>query len=150
MKKSIGILGGTFDPIHHGHLRLSIGAKEILKFDEVRLVPARQSPHRQPSHASPQQRLKMIELAIAESKGVIVDDRELHRDGKSYTIDTVKSLRNEFIQSTIALIIGMDAFKTLKRWRDWLYILDYVHIILADRPESTPDLSDPRSIARDP
>jgi nicotinate-nucleotide adenylyltransferase len=143
MKKSIGILGGTFDPIHHGHLRLAIEAQEALEIEEVRLIPARQSPHRQPPQASPEQRLKMIELATANIEGVIVDDRELHREGKSYTIDTVKSLRDEYSQSTIALIVGMDAFKTLNTWRDWMSILDYVHIILADRSESTADFSEP-------
>jgi nicotinate-nucleotide adenylyltransferase len=142
MKKSIGILGGTFDPIHHGHLRLAIEAQETLNIDEVRLIPARQSPHRQPPYASEEQRLKMIELATAEINGVIVDDRELQREGRSYTIDTVKSLRNEFSQSTIALIIGMDAFKTFNSWRDWMSILDYVHIILVDRPESDENFSD--------
>lgn len=141
MKNAMGILGGTFDPIHNGHLHLAIETQKALDIEEIRLIPVQQPPHRQTPHASPKQRLNMIELAIADLKGIVADDRELQREGISYTIDTVKSLRNEFEQIPIALIIGMDAFQTLNSWRDWSSILDYVHIIIADRPGNPAHLS---------
>lgn len=142
MNKTIGILGGTFDPIHNGHLRLAIETREALNINEVRLIPVKTPAHRQLPEASPAQRLKMIELAIADIHGMVADDRELRREGISYMIDTVKSLRSEFEQTPVGLIIGMDAFKTFNRWQDWGSILDYVHIILVDRPGEPAVFSD--------
>ena len=134
MNKPIGILGGTFDPIHHGHLRLALECLELADLAEVRLIPLHTPPHRQGVNAKAEQRLEMLRLATRDISKLIVDDCELKRGGTSYTVDTLKLLREQFGTTPICLIMGMDAFQTLNTWHEWKKILDYAHILVADRP----------------
>jgi len=142
MAKPIGILGGTFDPVHHGHLRLAIECLERLGLLEVRLVPLHTPPHRQSPHATPEQRLSMLRLAIEGIDGINIDESELHREDVSYTVETVSSLRQKLDDTSICLVMGADAFGSLNTWRDWKSLLDYVHIVIAARSFGPADLDD--------
>lgn len=130
----IGILGGTFDPIHNGHIRLALEAKEQLSLDQVRLIPLNFPPHRSTPVASAIHRRTMIELAISDEENLCVDIRELDSDEISYSINTLKSLRQEFADDALCLILGRDAFNKIDSWKDWEELLDYAHIIVANRP----------------
>ena len=138
-KIPIGILGGTFDPVHFGHLRLALEVRQQLQLEAamlveaVRLVPLYLPPHREAPVAAAAQRLRMLQLAVANTGELIVDDCELARQGTSYTIDTVRSLRERLPSRSLCLIIGADAFRKLDTWRDWSALLDYVHLIVVDR-----------------
>ena len=137
----IGIFGGTFDPIHYGHLRSAFEMLQALEFAEVRFIPCSDPPHRGVTYASARQRYELVEIAIAGQDGFVADDRELRRGGPSYTIDTVCALRQEFPDHPLGLIIGMDAFLGLATWHRWDEILDYAHIIVAHRPGwKAPDI----------
>lgn len=131
---SMAVFGGTFDPIHYGHLRTAYEVLQALGFDELRLVPCGNPPHREPTVASDRQRLDMVRAAAADQPGFIVDDRELSRNGPSYTVDTLTALRSEYPAMSIALIIGMDAFLHLPKWRHWKEIMRLAHIVVAHRP----------------
>lgn len=130
----LGIFGGTFDPIHYGHLRTAFEMLQALRFNEVRIVPCSDPPHRGKTYAPAAERFRMVQLAIAGQAGLVADDRELQRSGPSYTIDTLLSLRKEFPQRPLGLIIGMDAFLGLADWYRWQDILDVAHIVVAHRP----------------
>ena len=137
----IGIFGGTFDPIHYGHLRSAFEMLQALEFAEVRFIPCSDPPHRGVTYASAEQRYELVEIAIAGQDGFVADDRELRRGGTSYTIDTVCALREEFPDHPLGLIIGMDAFLGLATWHRWDEILDHAHIIVAHRPGwKAPDI----------
>jgi nicotinate-nucleotide adenylyltransferase len=130
----VGILGGTFDPIHFGHLRTALELLERLELAEVRFVPCREPPHR---HAPPRvadMRLDMVRAAVEGESRFRVDDRELRRDGPSYTVDTLASLREEFPAQSLCLLLGMDAFLGLPKWHRWTELLSYAHVVVAHRP----------------
>ena len=129
----IGILGGTFDPIHNGHIRLAIEVLQKLKLDEVKLIPANIPPHRPTPFAPPADRKKMIKLAISDEKKLSIDLREIENGNISYTVNTLKSLRNEFPNDILFLIIGVDVFNTIDGWKEWQSLLNYTHIIVANR-----------------
>lgn len=130
----IGIYGGTFDPVHYGHLRTALEVKENFSLDEVRLIPCSQPPHRESPLTSPEMRLAMLKLAIQNQPGLVIDRRELDREGYSYMIDTLKSLRSEMPNKSLLLFIGTDAFKGLADWHQWQQLFDYAHIIVITRP----------------
>ena len=130
----IGVFGGTFDPIHYGHLRTAYEVQQALKFDEVRFVPCGEPPHRGEPRANSKLRLAMVTAAVEGRKGFIVDDREIYRDGPSYSVDTLKTLRTDFPLRSLGLIIGMDAFLGLPEWYQWREILELSHIVVAHRP----------------
>lgn len=139
--KPIGVFGGTFDPVHYGHLRSAFEMLQALQFAEVRFVPCGDPPHRGVTYANAQQRYRLVECAIEGQPGFVADDRELRRDGPSYTIDTLESLRTEFPGRSIGLIVGMDAFLGLSDWYRWDEILDVAHIVVAHRPGwKAPDI----------
>jgi len=139
--KPTGIFGGTFDPIHYGHLRTAFELLQALDLEEVRFIPAGDPPHRGEMFASADLRLEMVRLATARQPGFVVDERELHRDGPSYTVDTLSSLRAEQDAAPLGLIVGMDAFLGLTTWHRWEELLDLAHIIVAHRPGwKAPDL----------
>lgn len=134
--KPIGILGGTFDPIHYGHLRPALEILEELDFAEIRFIPSRLPPHRSRPGAAPAQRLELLRLAVADQPGFVVDERELRRDGPSYTVDTLTSLRAELGATPLCLILGMDAFSQLTTWRRWRELSELAHLVVTDRPDS--------------
>jgi len=139
--KPIGIFGGTFDPIHYGHLRSAFEMLQALDFEEVRFTPCGDPPHRGVTYATAEQRLRLVQLAINGQDGFIADDRELKRGGLSYTVDTLESLRKEFPGRSLGLIVGMDAFLGLPTWHRWDEILDIGHIVVAHRPGwKAPDI----------
>ena len=138
MAKPIGILGGTFDPVHNGHLRMAIECLERLALAEVRMVPSYAPPHRQPPRTAPEHRLAMLKVATAAMDNLKVDDRELQRKSISYTIDTVSALRAQDKNTPLCLLMGADAFNTLHTWHHWQSLLDYVHLVIAERPGVAP------------
>ena len=139
--KPIGVFGGTFDPIHYGHLRSAFEMLQALDFDEVRFMPCGDPPHRGVTYATADLRYRLVRLAIEGQDGFVADDRELQRDGLSYTVDTLISLREEFPDRSLGLIVGMDAFLGLPGWHRWDEILGIAHIVVAHRPGwKAPDL----------
>ncbi len=134
----IGVFGGTFDPIHYGHLRPAQEAVQQLALAELRFIPAAQPPHRPPPVASAAQRLAMVELAIRGLPGLRVDDRELQRGGLSYTVLTLESLRAEFGHRPLCLLIGVDQFRSFETWQRWREIPDLAHLVVLNRPGATP------------
>jgi len=139
--RPIGIFGGTFDPIHYGHLRSAFEMLQALNFEEVLFIPCGDPPHRGVTYATSEQRLRLVKLAIGGQDGFTADDRELRRGGLSYTVDTLESLRTEFPDRSLGLIVGMDAFLGLPGWHRWDEILDVAHIVVAHRPGwKAPDM----------
>lgn len=132
--KPIAIFGGTFDPIHYGHLRTAFEMLQALCFDEVRFIPSGDPPHRHATFASAELRLEMVRVATAGQSGFVVDDCELRRSGPSYTVETLSAMREEHEDESLGLIIGMDAFLGLTSWHRWSEILDFAHIVVAHRP----------------
>lgn len=132
--RPLGVFGGTFDPIHYGHLRTAFEMLQALRFDEVRFIPCGDPPHRGETFADARQRFEMVRAALLEQSGFVIDDRELRRDGPSYTIDTLSSLREDYPERSLGLIVGMDAFLGLPRWHRWDEILEVAHIVVAHRP----------------
>lgn len=130
----IGIFGGTFDPVHYGHLRSALEVKEIFGLDEVRLIPSSQPPHRSQPHATANMRVQMLKLAIANQPGLIIDTREIDRAGFSYMVLTLESLRQEFPDKPLLLFIGSDAFNQLTSWYQWQRLFDFAHIVVLTRP----------------
>lgn len=141
-RKTLGLFGGTFDPIHSAHLQMARELQQRLQLDEMRLLPCHIPPHRQAPGVSSEQRVKMVRLAIEETnkkssdvKTLSIDTRELNRDRPSYTIDTLRGLREELGQSqSICLCMGMDSLASLDKWHCWQSLLDYCHIVVAARP----------------
>lgn len=125
--------GGTFDPVHNGHLAIARAAHDALG-SVVRMMPAADPPHRAPPGASAARRAEMLELATAGATGLCVDRRELERDGPSYTVLTLRELRARDPQVPVALLLGADSFLTLPHWREWRDVLDMAHVVVADRP----------------
>ncbi|MBT8109424.1 MAG: nicotinate-nucleotide adenylyltransferase [Gammaproteobacteria bacterium] len=139
--RPMGVFGGTFDPIHYGHLRTAFEMLQALRFEEVRFIPCGDPPHRGTTFAAGPQRLRMVELAVSGMEGFAVDDRELRRKGPSYTIDTLLALRREFPHRALGLIVGMDAYLGFTGWHRWNEILDVAHIVVAHRPGwKAPDI----------
>jgi len=135
--RTIALFGGTFDPIHIGHLRAAIELREQLGFDEVRLVPCHLPPHRATPSVDSTARKTMVALAIAGVAGLRLDDRELQRNGPSFTIDTLIETRTEIgADCALVLALGGDAFAALDTWHRWRELLDYAHIVVMERPDS--------------
>ena len=132
--RPVGILGGTFDPVHNGHVRLALEVKERLDLDGVRLVPAPRPRLRADPRADVDERARLLKLAAAGCPGLTVDERELARAGPTYTVDTLEELRAELPGRSICLILGMDAFARLDRWWRWTDLCGLCHIVVAHRP----------------
>jgi len=127
------LYGGTFDPFHNGHLAIARLAGAALSVP-VTLVPAADPPHRPPPGANAQQRLAMLEAAVAGDAGLCVDRRELDRPGRSYTVDTLRSLRAERgPEAPLALLLGADSFLGLPDWHQWKALFELAHLVVADR-----------------
>jgi len=134
-KKPIGIFGGTFDPIHFGHLRCAVELYQDLNLQEVRLIPCKKPVHKAGPSASAEQRKKMVELAIVGEKGLLFDSRELDRKSPSYMAETLQSIRDEVGEQSLCLIVGVDAFMEFDTWHRWEGIIDLAHIIVIHRPD---------------
>lgn len=130
----IGILGGTFDPIHFGHLRMGQEMLNAYHFDRIHFIPCHLPVHRNEPRASSEKRLAMLRLALRSQTQFVADERELKRAAPSYTIDTLLSLRVEMPQTTFCLLLGIDAFLHYPTWREPHKILELAHIIVAHRP----------------
>ncbi|MEO6081213.1 MAG: nicotinate-nucleotide adenylyltransferase [Steroidobacteraceae bacterium] len=130
----MGIFGGTFDPVHHGHLRTAFELREALRLAEVRFLPTGNPPHREHAQATAEMRLALVQAAVADEPGFSVDDRETRRSGPSYSVDTLAELRAEFPHRSICLMLGMDAFLGLPNWHRWREILELAHVVVAHRP----------------
>lgn len=130
----IGLLGGTFDPVHFGHLRTALELYQDLKLEQMRLIPCRRPPHRGRPQATAAQRLAMLKSAVGGQPGLVVDERELGRDGPSYSVVTLRSLREEFPAAALCMVVGKDAFAELDKWWHWRELLELAHIVVVDRP----------------
>ncbi|WP_273430019.1 nicotinate-nucleotide adenylyltransferase [Chitinibacter tainanensis] len=144
--RTIGVFGGTFDPIHYGHLALARCLRTSLALDEVRLIPTGLPPHRPAPPVSPQQRLAWVQAAIAGESGLLVDDREVNREGYCYTIDTLLELQQDTPDALLVWLIGADSWRQLTRWHRWRDLLEVGHLVIAARPEYafndlSPDLA---------
>ncbi len=132
--KAIGILGGTFDPIHLGHLRMALELYEALDLARVHMLPTHQPLYRKQPVATPNQRLSMVEVAVEGEPALVADDREIRRPGPTYTIDTLIEMREELPSIPLCLLVGIDAFLGFPSWHRFTEILDYAHLIVAHRP----------------
>jgi nicotinate-nucleotide adenylyltransferase len=130
----IGILGGTFDPVHNGHLRTALDVQQGLGLDELRLIPLRDPPHREQPLCSTAQRLEMLQAAVANEPNLSIDERELNRSGKSYSLLTLQSLREELGDVPICLVIGQDAFQEFPTWHKPDEIFRLAHLVVMQRP----------------
>lgn len=139
--------GGTFDPIHHGHLAIARAAHDALGCD-VRFMPAADPPHRAAPGADAAQRVEMLGLALADEPGLRIDLRELQREGRSYTHDTLLDMRREYGGDVpIALLIGGDSLLGLPTWREWRALFGLTHFVVADRPGNALDARLPDELA---
>lgn len=139
--KAIGIFGGAFAPFHNGHLRLAIEARERLGLQQVRLIPTAHPPHRPDSRISPQRRLEWVRLALRRERGLLADDREILREGPSFTVDTLAELRKDYPRASLVLLMGADAFQHLHTWHRWPQLLELAHLAVVSRPGSLLDPS---------
>lgn len=137
----IGVLGGTFDPIHRGHTQLAHDAIVALGLDELRCVPAGNPPHRPVPVASAADRLALAQLAFADQPGCVIDDAEIRQPGPSWTILTLERLRAALPDAALVLIVGADAFLGLPTWHRWQALIQTAHLAVANRPGSSLDVA---------
>ncbi len=138
MKKASVIFGGTFDPVHYGHLRAAAEVSELLDVSDFRLLPAGQPPHRDHTGAEAYHRLAMLELALAPYPDLTVDEREVRRDGPSYMVETLLSIRREVGDAPVILCLGQDAANKLDGWYRWQELFELAHLVVMKRPRSRP------------
>lgn len=130
------MLGGTFDPVHLGHLRSAVELHEALELDRVHMVPASSPPLRDTPQVAPAERLALLRLGIGNTPGLVADGRELERDGPSYSADTLSSLREEYgIQARLVMALGHDAFLRLAAWHAPQRLFELAHLVVIDRPD---------------
>lgn len=134
MSEPIGLFGGTFDPIHNGHLRTAFELWQALRLAQVRFLPTGNPPHREAPLAAPELRLEMVRAAAEGNSAFVVDDREMRRSGVSYSVDTLLDLRRDFPERSLCLLLGMDAFLGMPNWHRWREVFDLAHVVVAHRP----------------
>ncbi len=143
LPRRIGVLGGTFDPVHIGHLRGALEVADVLALDELRLVPNARPPHREQPQATPEQRLAMVEQAVQGVFPLHVDGRELLRSQPSYSIETLEAIRAELAtDDQLFLLLGWDAFCGLPSWHRWSELLWHCHIVVLQRPDADSEPPD--------
>lgn len=136
----IGLFGGTFDPVHYGHLRPALELAEHYSLDSLYLLPNHRPQHRDTPQASTDQRIDMLKQAVADAPRLQVDDREAKREKSTYTIDTLLEVRGEQPDATLVFFMGVDAFAQFDQWHRWEDILTHANLVVIDRPNS--DLSE--------
>jgi nicotinate-nucleotide adenylyltransferase len=134
MNQPIGIFGGTFDPIHYGHLRTAFELVQSLALAQVRFLPTGDPPHREAPLAPAALRLEMVRAAVAGEPAFAVDDREIRRTGLSYSFDTLTEMRSELAGRSLCLLLGMDAFLGMPTWHRGREIFVLAHVVVAHRP----------------
>ncbi|MFW1676607.1 nicotinate-nucleotide adenylyltransferase [Pontibacter sp. JAM-7] len=133
-------MGGTFDPVHNGHLRTALELQQWLDVPAIHLVPSRSPVHRGVPGCTAQQRLEMLQLAVADEPALVADDREIRSAQDSYTLYTLQGLRQELgVTVPICMIMGMDAYHTLPDWHEWQAFIQYCHLLVVARPGYQPD-----------
>lgn len=134
-RPTVGLFGGTFDPVHNGHLRMALELKQRLQFDEMRLLPCHQPPHKNAPARSSEHRAKMVALALESCSELSCDTRELLADKPSYTIDTLEQLREELgNEVSLCWCVGMDSLVNLSSWHRWRELLEVAHLVVTARP----------------
>ena len=140
--QSLGILGGSFDPIHNGHLHIATQVERLTHLDEIRFIPCRLPILKEDTIANADQRFEMLNLALARRSTWYSDDRELVRETPSYMLDTLISLREEFHSASLNLILGWDSFQDLNRWHRWRELSDYANFVVVNRADVESTLSE--------
>jgi nicotinate-nucleotide adenylyltransferase len=139
LNEPLALFGGTFDPVHYGHLRCADEARQKLNLESLYLLPSGSPPHRDAPRASVRQRLDMLRLALPEFPQLEIDDRETLRSGPSYMVDTLGELKAEFPQRPLLLLIGQDAANHLHGWFHWQELFELAHIVILTRPGATAE-----------
>lgn len=135
MEQRVGVFGGTFDPIHTGHVHLALRACAELALTHMRMMPAHLPPHRATPSVGAEQRAEMVRLAISSYPQLSLDDRELKRSTTSYTIDSLRELRGELgAKAGLYFVMGMDSLNALTTWRDWARLTEFAHLLVFARP----------------
>ena len=138
--KPVGIFGGTFDPVHYGHLRLAEEMLELANLRQIRFIPTGTPPHRDAPQVSAQHRSAMVQLSIADQPAFMLDDREVKRTTPCYTVDTLRELRADLgVAQPLCLLMGGDAFLQLHTWHEWEQLFELAHIVVGYRPGFTID-----------
>jgi nicotinate-nucleotide adenylyltransferase len=131
----VGVFGGTFNPVHYGHLRSALELVERLQLEQLRLMPSASPPHRDAPECSAERRAAMVELAVSGEPRLVCDAREMQRPGKSYTIDSLIELRGELgTRQGLCMVLGCDAVQDIATWHRWQELLDWAHIVIIARP----------------
>lgn len=139
-RAAIGIFGGAFSPVHNGHLRLAIEARDHLDLDQVLLMPTPNPPHRQQPVIDLQRRSRWLSMAIADEPRLQVDLREARRSGPSYTIETLRELRAEHPEAALCLLLGADSLASLPEWQGGLELPSLAHLVVFPRGQQAPVL----------
>ena len=134
----IGIYGGSFDPVHFGHLKTAISIKKELNLENIFLLPCHEPVHRSSLQYSSKERIEMLNLALENFPDLEIDTREILRGGSSYMIETLHDLKNTFKEESICLIIGMDSFINFKTWKNWQEFSKLIHLIVLPRQGNQP------------
>jgi len=137
----IGIFGGTFNPIHNGHLALAQTVLDTLHCAQIRVIPAAVPPHKEAPAVTAQHRATMVKLAIQSQPALVLDTCELDRQGPSYTIETLHLLRTRFPDQALCLMMGQDSYQKLPTWHRWLELLDYCHLLVVHRADKEKTLT---------
>lgn len=135
LAKAVGLLGGTFDPIHFGHLRMAIEIFQAFSLNEVKLIPCYRPVHRSQPVAPVKDRFNMVKLAVKTEPALTVSDVEIKQQSPSYTIKTITTLRQQLPTTPLCFILGIDAFLGFSSWQQWQDILRQCHLIVAHRPQ---------------
>lgn len=144
--RSIAILGGTFDPVHTGHLQTSLNIQSLFNFDTYYFLPCKIPALKPPAFANNQQRIDMLELAIKGHPKFKIDLREINRDSPSYMVETLQSFRSEYQNASITLILGYDSLLSLSQWHQWKNIIKLANLLVINRHEFS-NCSIPKEIA---
>lgn len=156
MNEPLVLMGGTYDPVHFGHLRPALEVAQALGVDRLHMVPAPSPPHRDEPGAPAAHRVAMLERALAGQERLVLDTRELEREGPSYTVDTLAGIREHEPDRPVALVIGEDSFASLTQWHEWQRLPELAHLVVMTRPgaprvlDAALERLSTRNRARDP